>query len=620
MNKKQIINLIKILLIFIIILWALISNAQAQINIDSLKTAVEKMPKDSLKVTVYYKIAVASYRTNPEETYNYAQKALELAEKLDVKTEIAKCFHILGIFYAERGDLKRALEYFFKSLETLEKIGDQNRKGVAIGAIARIYQMLENHEMALEYDIKALDIAISNNDSANIATNYNNVGADYNNLKNYSQAIENYNNALIIANKKNNTKLQALLHLNIGYTYIKTSDLKLAFDNLNNAKKLYSKIDDKYGLANTYNKLAEYFNEIEKNDSTIKYASQALELSENIGTITIIRESAGLLSHAYENAENYQLAYKYLTQFNELNDSITNSGNTKKITQLEMKYEFEKEKEINEIKHKEDIKRQQNLKIFFIIAFLLSLLLVTFIFLNYRIKQKSEEKLQNLNAIKDRFFRIISHDLKAPFTAFISISEILSNPKINLSREKTHYFANSINKTAKNSYDLFQNLLLWSMSQRNGLKINKMKIDLHKLINNTIELLKVSADDKKIEIITNFANETIISTDENIVKTILRNLINNAIKFTPENGKITISIEKSDTNTEIKISDTGIGIDKTNLDKIFKSEIHYTTQGTNNEKGTGLGLILCKELSDKIDAKIYAKSELGKGSQFMLKF
>ncbi len=603
-------------MILAILFFVLNTNAQ---NIDSLKNAVEKLPDDSLKVTVYYKIAVSSYRTNPKETHTYAQKALKLAEKLDVKTEIAKCFHILGIFYAERGDLKRALEYFFKSLETLEKLGDENRKGVAIGAIARIYQMLENHERALEYDIQALDIAIINNDSANIATNYNNVGADYNNLKNYTQAIEHYNNALIIAEKNKNIKLQALLHLNIGYTSRKTTDLKQALEHLNKAKKLYTQIDDKYGLANTYNKLAEYFNEIEKNDSTIKYASKALYLSENIGTITAIREASGLLSEAYEKMEDYDLAFKYLTQFNELNDSIINSGNTKKITQLEMEYEFEKEQEINEIKHKEVVKRQQNLKIFFITAFILSLLLVVFIFSNYRLKKRSEEKLQNLNAIKDRFFRIISHDLKAPFTAFISMSEILSNPNINLSKEKTHYFANSINKTAKNSYGLFQNLLLWSMSQRDDLKINKTEIDLNKLIINTITLLKATANDKNIEIITDIPSSINGLTDENILKTILRNLINNAIKFTPAGGKITILAEANKSYTTIKVSDTGVGISESNLTKIFKPEVHHSTQGTNNEKGTGLGLILCKELSDKIDAKISVKSEIGKGSQFILK-
>ncbi|MCD4793602.1 MAG: tetratricopeptide repeat-containing sensor histidine kinase [Bacteroidales bacterium] len=602
---------------FSILIFAANIFAQTTLNIDSLKSAVEKMPDDSVKVTVYYKIAVGLLRTNPEEMHKYAEKALKLADELDIKTEIAKSYHVLGIFYAERGDLKRSLEYFFKSLETLERIGDESRKGVALGAIARIYQLLENNEKALEYDLKALTIALNNKDSANLATNYNNVGADYNNLKKYDKAIKNYNNALVLAKKNKNIQLQALLLLNIGYAYQKTNDFQSAFKNLKEAQKLYTEINDKYGLANTYNKLAGYFNENQINDSTIKYASNALSLSENIGTFTIIRQASGLLSEAYEKTEMYDSAFKYLRQFNTMNDSIINSGNTKKITQLEMNYEFEKEREISKIKHKEEVRRQQNFTIFFITAFLLSLLLVILIFRNYRLKKKSEKKLQQLNAVKDRFFKIISHDLKAPFTAFISISEILSNSEINLSKEKIQYFANSINTTAKSSYDLFQNLLLWSMSQRENLKINKVEIDLIKLISDTVTLLKAAADDKDIEIITKIATDIKVLTDENITKTILRNLINNAIKFTPSGGKITISANSDDNYTEISVTDTGIGISKENLSKLFKPEVHHSTSGTNNEKGTGLGLILCKELIEKTGGTISVISEKDKGSHFI---
>lgn len=609
----------RIFLILVILFFLFTGNINAQTlhNIDSLKKAVEMMQDDSTKVTVYYKIAVGIRKTNPEEMHKYAEKALKLANELDIKTETAKSYHILGIFYAERGDLKRALEYFFKSLETLERIGDESRKGVALGAIARIYQLLENDEKALEYDLKALTIALNNKDSANLATNYNNVGADYNNLKKYDKAIKNYNNALVISKKNKNIQLQALLLLNIGYAYQKTNDFQSAFKNLKEAQKLYTEINDKYGLANTYNKLAGYFNENQINDSTIKYASNALSLSENIGTVTIIRQASGLLSEAYEKTEMYDSAFKYLSRFNTMNDSIINSGNTKKITQLEMNYEFEKEREISEIKHKEEVKRQQNFTIFFITAFLLSLLLVILIFRNYRLKKKSEKKLQQLNAVKDRFFKIISHDLKAPFTAFISISEILSNTEINLSKEKIQYFANSINKTAKSSYDLFKNLLLWSISQRENLEINKVEIDLIKLISDTVTLLKAAADDKNIEIVTKIATDINVLTDENITKTVLRNLINNAIKFTPSSGKITISGNSDDNFTEISVTDTGTGISKENLLKLFKPEVHHSTSGTNNEKGTGLGLILCKELIEKTGGTISVISEKDKGSRFV---
>lgn len=591
--------------------------SQNTVNIDSLKIAVEKMEDDSLKITVFYQLAFESRKCNSTEMLVYANKALDLAIKLKIPTEIAKSYHVLGIFYAESGDLKRALDYFFNSLNTLKEIGDKNRMGVALSAIARVYQMMENHEMALEYDLQALDISLKNNDTINVATNYNNIGADYNNLKNYNSAIENYYHALEIATKNKNQRLQALLHLNIGYTYQKTNDLDSSIINLIKAENLYTEINDNYGLANTYNKLAEYYDEKKINDSVIIFAKKALLLGENIGIITVKRQAFELLSLAFENSKNIDSAYKYLKLFNKLNDSIINTGNTKKITQLEMQYEFDKENEINEIKHKAEVRRQQNRTIFLLIAFFLTLLVVIFIFRSYRIKKKSEKELQDLNAIKDRFFRIISHDLKSPFTAFISISELLSNPNVNLSQEKVQYFAKSINKTAKSSYDLFQNLLLWSMSQRNNLKIENTEVNLNSLVTSTIDLLKSSADNKKINIIfQNSAPEITSFTDENIIKTVLRNLINNAIKFTNEDGKITIDVKKQENKVKISVSDTGTGISKENVAKLFKPEVHLSTSGTNEEKGTGLGLILCKELLEKIDGIISVESELNTGSKF----
>lgn len=606
-------NIKNIIFCLFILLGSVNSIAQNSVDIDSLKTAVEKMNDDSLKITVYYQLAFESRKTNSGEMLDYANKALELAIKLKIPTEIAKSNHVLGIFYAENGDLKRALEYFFNSLNTLKKIGDENRMGVALGAIARVYQMMENHEMALDYDLQALEIAIKNNDTINLATTYNNVGADYNNLKNYEAAIEIYRKALNIAQNNEDIRLQALLHLNIGYTYQKTNDFDSSIVNLQNAEKLYLEINDLYGLANTYNKLAEYYYETEKNDSILYFADKAREIGEKIGTITIKRQSYELLSIAYDNQNKYDSAFKYLELFNKLDDSIINSGNTKKITQLEMQYEFDKEREIDEIKHKAEVRRQQNQTIFFIIAFFLAILAVLFILRSYWIKKKSEKELQDLNAIKDKFFRIISHDLKSPFTAFISISELLSNPNVNLSQEKVQYFAKSINKTAKSSYDLFQNLLLWSMSQRGNLKIEKTEVNLSELISTTIDLLKTPADSKNITIdFKQIDSEIIVKTDANIIKTVVRNILNNAIKFTHEDGKITIEIK----NNSITILDTGVGISEKNLTKLFKPEVHHTTTGTNEEKGTGLGLILCKELIEKIEGKIEVESELNIGTTF----
>jgi len=576
------------------------------------------MPDDSIKITIYYKIALSARKSSRKEMFLYAEKALALAKKIGINTEIAKSYHILGIFYAETGDLQNALEYFFKSLHVLEELGDEGRKGVALGAIARVSQMLENYDDALKYDLQALDIALRNKDTLNLATNYNNVGADYNNLKNFEEATEYYNKALQISRKNNNFRIQALSHLNIGFAFQKIKKYDDAYINLRQSEQIYHKIKDKNGQVNCLNKLAAYYQELNQADSAIINARKALFVAEGNGAITQKRQSYAILNEAYKHISKFDSAYKYMEMFNILNDSIRNSGNTKKITQLEMQYRFEKEREIDSLKHKAEVEKQESLTILFLVAFFLAVVLVIFIFRSFIIKKKSETKLLELNAVKDKFFKIISHDLKSPFTAFISISEILSNPEIKLSPEKTQYFANSINTSAKSSYDLFQNLLMWSMSQRCNLEINKTEIKVHTILTDTISLLTASADAKKIEITHDILPELAIITDKNIFKTVLRNLISNSIKFTPEGGKIQIFSKPDNHYLHITVSDNGIGISAENLTKIFKTSSHHTTPGTNSEPGTGLGLILCQEILEKAGGNISVESEESKGSGFTI--
>ena len=582
-------------------------------NIDSLKQAVYNMPDDSTKATVYYKIAIGIYRKEPDTMFVYATKALKLSEKLNIKTEIARSYHILGIYFAERGDLKRALEYFFKSLETLEKIGDKKRTGVAFGAIARVYQIMDNNNDALKYDLKALNISLEIKDSLNIATNYNNVGADYNNIGDFSLASENYRRALEIAKNTKNIRLQALLFMNIGYVYQEIDSINLALNNYYKSVGLYKKAKDNYGLAKIYSKLAGIHHKLNKTDSTIYYAKKAYKTGTKTKTISIIREASHFLNLAYKNILQFDSAYKYQEIYYVMKDSIDSKSNTKKLTQLEMQYNFDKERQINKIKYQAEVKSQKQITLIFIIAFISALLLVLVVFISYKKIKKAETKLKILNATKDKFFRIISHDLKGPFNAFISISELLANKNINLDKEKIQYFASTINKTAKSSYSLFQNLLMWSMSQRDNIKIEIKEINISEILNKTLEVLSPLISEKHLAIKTNI-EINIIHSDVNIISTVLRNLISNSIKFTPENGEITINTYQKNNKTVISVSDTGVGIPENKIQNLLNPNYQETTIGTNNEKGTGLGLILCNELINKLNGKIIIKSKLKKGT------
>lgn len=232
--------------------------------------------------------------------------------------------------------------------------------------------------------------------------------------------------------------------------------------------------------------------------------------------------------------------------------------------------------------------------------------------------EKSQSRLQELNANKDKFFSIISHDLRSPFTSIIGFAEVMLEDIDILSKDDIKEFTGSIYKSSKNIQNLLENLLQWSRVQTGRIEFNPIHFDLNHLANDVIALYQVNAARKKIELSNSIENDYQINADKFMIDTVLRNLISNSIKFTPQGGKIQIVLnENSEKNSlQISIEDTGVGMTPEILSKLFKIDEHVTTKGTEKEKGTGIGLILCKEFIEKHGGNIWAESIIGEGSKF----
>lgn len=224
--------------------------------------------------------------------------------------------------------------------------------------------------------------------------------------------------------------------------------------------------------------------------------------------------------------------------------------------------------------------------------------------------------LENLNATKDKLFSIIAHDLRSPFNHILSFSELLLDEADSIETKDLEHYSNVINSSAKNTLVLLDNLLNWAKSQTGQLKVKPENQLLSNILQEIIELSKSSAENKNISLNYFDAQEIIVFADANMLKTILRNLISNAIKFTNPNGKIDIYALQKDNYIEISVSDNGVGMNEETQNKLFNMDTNETTPGTAEEKGSGLGLVLCKEFVEKHGGKIWVESELGKGSVF----
>lgn len=235
--------------------------------------------------------------------------------------------------------------------------------------------------------------------------------------------------------------------------------------------------------------------------------------------------------------------------------------------------------------------------------------------LEEKVKIRTEE-LSIANASKDKFFSIIAHDLKNPFTALFGLTELLIDDWDGIPEEMKLNWLKELRKSTKVTFNLLQNLLEWTRSQTGNIVVKVSEFDASELINQTIELLKGQAEIKSIEVKSLVEKSSLCMADENMITTVFRNLISNSIKFTNKGGIINVTLTEIDGFYEFCIQDNGIGMNKETLNKLFKITEKSKRKGTENEEGTGLGLILCKEFVEKNGGRIRVESEENSGSKF----
>jgi signal transduction histidine kinase len=230
--------------------------------------------------------------------------------------------------------------------------------------------------------------------------------------------------------------------------------------------------------------------------------------------------------------------------------------------------------------------------------------------------QESEQNLLELNHIKDKFFSIISHDLRSPMATLNSFLNILVNFSDNFSPAELQNLARRTQKSVGGLTELLDNLLQWARSQMNHIQFEPQKVNLYHLVQSTANLLATSIEEKQIDLKIEIPEDLSVFADQNMLSFVFRNLLINAFKFTPSQGKVMVSAKAVDNQLVVSVSDNGVGISPENLTKIFLVQQHFSTRGTENEKGIGLGLLLCKEFIEKHQGKIWVESKEGKGTTF----
>ena len=601
---------------------------------------LKKYRNDTLKGKAYSLSGKAQYYlANYDSALNDWKYALEIYEEIQDDKCIAEQYNNIGVwYYSAASDYEKALDYYLLSLKKREEINDSVGIAYSLTNIGNIYYKQNRRNKAIESFEKALFFAKAVNDKKIISILLNNLGAEYEEFKkDYDKALDYYIKSAEIKKELNNKTSLAVTYGSIGNLYKETEKYNKALEYYNKALELLIVSSNKHYRALIYNNIAGVYKENAKYNKALSYLNKSLEIAIEINDKSLLRDDYKDFSEIFALLHNYEKAFLYQKKYIAFSDSIFNEESDQRMKEMEVKYETEKKEKENEILKTQqqvnelELEKKTNRQYYLIAGTLILLLLAIIIFGRYRLKQKtnlileetnrklslSEQNLKESVTTKDKFFSIIAHDLRNPLSSLSLVSQVLDENINELTSQKLKYYIGSINNAANSLLDLVENLLNWARTQTHKISITPKSFDLYNIIDQNVSLLKFNAEKKSIQIKNNIKEGTIIIADINLLTTVIRNLLANALKFTDNNGSVEINMKEKSKYFEVYVSDTGIGISENDLDRLFRIDIDTTSIGDSSEKGTGLGLILCKEFIEMIGGNIRAESELGKGSSFI---
>lgn len=604
-----------------------------------------KKRDDKADISYFYSLIGESYAQLGDyknSIKNYLS-SLDIAKEINQKETIAQLYISLGGIYQYISSYEEALKYFLDALEIYTKTNDKIGLSTVFNNLGIVYYSVNENDHALEYYKKALEIDLKLELKYGQANSYNNIGMVYDEKGDKEKALEYYNKSLEL-NKELDYKDGIASSLNnIGLIYLDLGEYDKSYIKLRESTDLFKEINDIYNLANNYNNLAKLFLLQNQNSKAQINLDQSIEISKKINTKEWLIESYDLYYQLHSGQNNYKKALEYYKLYSQMNDSLNSNKNTKLVTETKIKFETENLETENELLKKDnkihllELNRQKNIKNYWIAFSILILALAILSFRQFRLKKNtnnllksknnqlsdankkltiSENNLKELNATKDKFFSIIAHDLKNPFQSILGFSDAIYNQTEELSKDEVNNYIKIIYESTQNLFNLLGNLLQWSKSQLGSMKFSPKQINIVESIDEVLTLIELIAQKKNLIINNSISTKEFVFVDKHVLSSVLRNLISNALKFTNQGGKIELSAFKSGNYITISVKDNGIGISEENIEKLFKIDQGYSTKGTEKESGTGLGLILCKELISKSKGDITVKSTLGKGSDF----
>ncbi len=541
---------------------------------------------------------------------------------------IQSVYTLIGLATSCRriGAYSSASDYLFEALKLLEssEIYDtpegKKQRSYVLNGLGNVYKYLDNGEEAERYfrESLALDEEIDN--YLGIAMNWSTIGSIYEYREQYDSAAVMYARSLDYNKRSNSRSGIGVSYNRLGQLAYGMGDVKKAEEDFLAGYNVLKKAGDRWNLAKSATSLAHLYIDEGQYGKAQRYLDEAHEIVRG-------RHAYGYEAeiHAYQAQLNarqgqYREAYDQALRSMSYTDSSSTQKNEQAVAQSRIKFEQERNRmEMGKVLHEKEIEvaRRKTVLTLAAVVGLALLLIILLLFRNIRLQKKRNEELLEANAIKNKFFSIISHDLKNPVIAQKNTLQLLVDNYDKLPKDLVYAQCQELSKSSESLLSLLMSLLDWSRLEVGKIRYEPIRINLLNVIEDTLRPLEEQMSLKGITLRTKVRSDLYANADINITSTVLRNLVSNAIKFSSSGDSILIGVtEEGPDKLRLSVKDQGLGMSREDVDKLYKLTDAVSTRGTAGETGTGLGLIVCREMLSLAGSDLVVTSQLGKGSTF----
>jgi two-component system, sensor histidine kinase and response regulator len=628
-------NPLKYLSFIILLLWILLPNSSYALDYETSfsdstakilyhKYNSEQDPRK--KLSLLSDFAWKIHLTDSAQVYY--EEAIALAKSIGDTHAQAQNLNRLGVIFRNLDQQEEALKVYEEALTLAKSSEDYIEEGYALNNIAQIHFYQEQYDEALNFYAEAEKVFKLKNSDDGLGYTYTGMSAVYGNSGDFEKALKSINKAIQIRESLDNKRQYMVSIYNRGQLYAQMKMYKEAVKDITNFLN-YSQENDRRGAILALGKLAKIHLENGAKDKALEAAEEAISLNKVSPSIEGMVAIYDLLYKVALAEGETEIARVYLDNLIEAKNSLNEQKTKMRLLALTIRKQKDDIAALNREKTLIEKNEQFKMIIAYILLVLVIALYVAFqiYYTSYKKEEKSLELLQEqknqiekqaeeldrLNLVKDKIFSILAHDLRGPLYSLQGLVQLIQED--NLTQDEFESYIPLISQNLGNNSLLLENLLIWSRSQMRGMEARASRIDFRELTQKNIDFLRGSNYFKEQLLLNHVPNGVFVLADKNMLEIVIRNLLTNAMKFTRKNDIISIDVQEDLVSYTVEVVDQGTGIEEDALPKLFGTEF-YTTPGTHLEKGSGLGLLLSKELIQKNNGTIWVQSIYGQGSKF----